>query len=97
MWIALNLQFTFSRTAVFTILMLPVHEHEWSLHLPSISLAYVPVTFLVRFIPGLFVDCCECDSSHGFFPMAVFGVEEGYWSWHANVVTCHLASHVGQF
>ena len=73
MGIALNLQIAFGRIAIFTILILPIHEHGRSFHLLRSSpisffrdlkfLSYRSFTCLVRVTPrhiicGYYEGCC---------------------------------------
>ena len=65
MGIALNLQIAFGKIAIFTMLILPIHEHERSFHLLRSSLisffrdlkflSYRSFTSLVRVTPRYFI------------------------------------------
>ena len=82
MGIALNLQIAFGKIAIFTILILPIHEHGRSFHLLRSSLisffrdlkflSYISFTCLVRVTPSYSSCCSTCNLIYFFRDLKFF-------------------------
>jgi hypothetical protein len=100
----------FCKMAIFTILILPIHEHGRSFHLLRSSLisffrnltflSYRSFTCLVRVTPIYFIlicDYCErCCFPNFFLSLFMLWVDEGHWFVWINFVSSHFAEVVYQ-
>ena len=103
MGIALNLHIAFGRMAIFTMLILPIHEHGRPLHfLRSSSISFLrdlellsssSFTFLVRVTPRYFILFVAIVKGvvHSLF---IISIEEGYLFIWVNFISHHFAEVV---
>ena len=91
MGIALNLEIAFGKLGIFTMLILPIHEHGKSIHLlisPSISffrylkfLSYTSFTCLVSYTKTFYMIRVyrKCRFPNFFLSWFITCIKEGYW------------------